>query len=102
MAKQKKTKVHTGLYVDKWLWEKIKGLAEEHQVRTAFVIRRALMAVALSNKIPWPADNEEQLMREKWGEAAVPHGDLTETLDVDEEEGQEPSEGEKPAHARLS
>jgi hypothetical protein len=88
--------------VEPWLLAKLTALAQDHGVTTNFVIRRALLSVILAGEVPWPEKGEEGRLREKWGEAAVPHEDITETLDVDEAEGQEPSEGEKPTHARLS
>jgi hypothetical protein len=80
MAKTGKQKQHVGFEIEKWLWTKIKTLASENDVNVTFIVKRALMDVALKNRIPWPEDpQEEARLREKWG-AEVP------TLDLDEED----------------
>jgi len=67
--KQGKT-VHVSLVIEATLWAKITSMAQESDVSANFIIRRALIEVINSGRIPWPSSDETR-ENKKWG-AATP------------------------------
>lgn len=101
MSEKKRTQKRVkflGIPIDLWLWAKLQEMRKiNNNVSLNFLVRRALTAMVLSGKVPWPSDDETaRIEREKWGQDVAPVPTLDVVEEEDEAEEQRPIGREEP------